>query len=186
MEYEKARALSPSDIFHIAGKTCNVLRYPELSKFNDINEIFEAGSSLYGQILPQYPFDDNTCILLYMTRPNFGHWCTINRYPSGRLDFLDPYGDLVDDQLEYINKKFKKESHQDKAYLCKLLQKSENVHYNDKQIQKLDNETATCGRYAALFLKYNTLHVEQLVNALIQASKKHKISIDDLVTSMTS
>lgn len=178
----RSKALSPTDIFKIAGKTCNVLKYPELSRFNDINEVFEEGSSLYNHLMPDLPFDENTCILLYMTRPNFGHWCTIKRFDD-RIDFLDPYGDQVDDQLDFINKKFRDSSNQDRAHLCRLLLKSpgREVHYNDLPIQLLDSMTATCGRYAALFLKHD-LHVEDFVNQLVDASLKYRVPIDDIVS----
>lgn len=175
------KALSPNDIFNIAKKTCNVLKYPDLEKFDNIDQIFEEGSSLYQYLKPEYPFSENTCILLYMSKPNFGHWCTINKYDD-HYDFLDPYGTVIDDQLDYINKDFRKKSNQEEAHLCKLLKNTDkDVHYNDKRLQKMDGKTSTCGRYAALFLKYNDIPVEKFVKML----KSPKIDIDDLVTAMT-
>lgn len=187
---QKYEALSPSDIFNIAKKTCNILKYPDLSRLETIDDIFHEGSSLYNTIRPDLPFDNNTCILLYMTRPNFGHWCTLTRRIENdevvEYDFLDPYGDVIDDQLEFINKKFRKESNQQRAHLCRLLSTTDiPVHYNDKQLQKLDGKIATCGRYAAIFLKFNQIPVELLANTLIRYSKKYNIDIDDLVTLMT-
>ncbi len=193
LSQERNKALSPVDIFRIAEKTCNVLKYPDLKDFEDIDQLFEEGSSLYKYLTPEYDFDNNTCILLYMSHPNFGHWCSISRIPeNGRVkyQFLDPYGTIIDDQLEYIKKEFREESDQDKAYLCKLLLKAidedkADVHYNEKRMQKLDGKTSTCGRYAALFLKYNQVPVEDFAKILMKASKKHKIEVDDLVTAMT-
>jgi len=190
---ERNKALSPIDIFNIAGKTCNVLKYPDLKEFENIEELFLEGSSLYKYLAPQYDFDDNTCIILYMSKPFFGHWCSISRIPEKngiKYQFLDPYGTIIDDQLDYINEKFRKESDQDQAYLCQLLLKAmeeENadVHYNDKQLQKLDGKTSTCGRYAALFLKYNQVPVEKFSEILAKSSKENKIEVDDLVTMMT-
>ena len=199
-EKEKQKALSTSDIFDIAKKTCNVLKYPDLQYFDTIDELFQESSSNYQLLRPQYEFDDNTCILLYMSKPNFGHWCSITRKSgdaarsslqrvngaSVRLDFLDPYGTIIDDQLDFISPSFKEESSQDKAYLCKLLSKCDNdVHYNDIQLQKLDGKSSTCGRYAALFLKYNQIPVERFAKLLKKASVKYSISVDDLVTAMT-
>jgi len=182
---EKKKALSPSDIFDIAKKTCSVLKYPDLSNFKNIDEIFEEGSSLYQQLKPDYPFDDNTCILLYMSKPNFGHWCTINRYKT-HYDFLDPYGTIIDDQLDHINPDFREESNQERAHLCRLLTKTKKpVHYNDTQLQILDGSTSTCGRYAALFLKFNQVPVERFAQLLIKGAQKGKMTVDDLVTVMS-
>jgi hypothetical protein len=194
---EKGKALSTTDIFDIARKTCNVLKYPDLQQFDSIDDLFEESSSDYQLLRPQYDFDDNTCILLYMSRPNFGHWCSITRKPDNahdvpsrrggtRLDFLDPYGTIIDDQLDFINPKFRHESSQDQAYLCKLLSDFDGeVHYNNIPLQKLDGKTSTCGRYAALFLKYNQIPVEKFANSLKKASIKHKIPVDDIVAMMT-
>lgn len=191
-EKEKRKALSTADIFDIAKMTCNVLKYPDLKYMNDLNDLFEESSSDYRLLRPQYDFDYNTCILLYMSRPNFGHWCSITRKvdsDSGtdmRIDFLDPYGTIIDDQLDHINQNFRDESDQNKAYLCKLLSNfNGDVHYNSTQLQKLDGKSSTCGRYAALFLKYNQIPVERFAELLKKASKKSNISVDDLVTAMT-
>lgn len=191
-EKEKRKALSTADIFDIAKMTCNVLKYPDLKYMNNLNDLFEESSSDYRLLRPQYDFDHNTCILLYMSRPNFGHWCSITRkvdLDSGtdlRIDFLDPYGTIIDDQLDYIKKDFRDESDQNKAYLCKLLSDfNGDVHYNSIQLQKLDGKSSTCGRYAALFLKYNQIPVERFAELLKKASKKSNISVDDLVTAMT-
>ena len=191
-EKEKRKALSTADIFDIAKMTCNVLKYPDLKYMNDLNDLFEESSSDYRLLRPQYDFDYNTCILLYMSRPNFGHWCSITRkvdLDAGtrlRIDFLDPYGTIIDDQLDHINQNFRDESDQNKAYLCKLLSNfNGDVHYNSIQLQKLDGKSSTCGRYAALFLKYNQIPVERFAELLKKASKKSNISVDDLVTAMT-
>ena len=191
-EKEKRKALSTADIFDIAKMTCNVLKYPDLKYMNNLNDLFEESSSDYRLLRPHYDFDDNTCILLYMSRPNFGHWCSITRkvdLDSGtdmRIDFLDPYGTIIDDQLDFINQDFRDESDQNKAYLCKLLSNfNGDVHYNSIQLQKLDGKSSTCGRYAALFLKYNQIPVERFAELLKKASKKNNISVDDLVTAMT-
>lgn len=191
-EKEKRKALSTADIFDIAKMTCNVLKYPDLKYMNNLNDLFEESSSDYRLLRPQYDFDHNTCILLYMSRPNFGHWCSITRKVDLdvgtrlRIDFLDSYGTIIDDQLDHINQDFRDESDQNKAYLCKLLSNfNGDVHYNSIQLQKLDGKSSTCGRYAALFLKYNQIPVERFAELLKKASKKSNISVDDLVTAMT-
>lgn len=188
---EITKALTPNEIFSIAGKTCNVIKYPDLSEFNSIDEIFEEGNSLYGLMRKDLPFDEDSCIILYMSKPNFGHWCTVNRYRdkngnTKRIDFLDSYGDMIDDQLDYINNKFRGQSNQLTAHLCKLLDKADvPVHFNNVQLQVFGGNISTCGRYAALFLKHNNMKVENFTNSLLAASEKYKIPIDRLVTLMT-
>jgi hypothetical protein len=184
------KALTPNDIFNSAGKTCNVLTYPELSKFKKVDDIFKYGNSLYGLLKPNLPFDDNSCILLYMSKPNFGHWCIINRHQkkgkTTRIDFLDSYGNMIDDQLDFINDDFREDSNQLKAHLSRLLSNAKvPVHFNDVQMQVLDGKISTCGRYVSLFLKHNDLTVEDFVNTLTKSSDIFKIPIDELVTFLT-
>ena len=191
MEQEIQKPLSVIDIFEIAQKTCNIFPYSDLVKLDTVDDLFYP--EVYDFKL-DLPFDSNSCIILYLTKDSYGHWCILNR----RLDknnnykyaFLDSYGELIDDQLEHIDIKYRKKSDQDERYLTDLLynavkNNNDEVNYNNIQLQVLDNKIATCGRYVALFLKYNKLSVEKFVSILENSSNKYNIPMDMLVTIIT-
>lgn len=193
--YKKQKeALSAKDIFDIAKKTCNVIKYEQIEDMKNVEDLFDnCNIELLSKI---YPYDTNNCLLVYLTKPNFGHWIMLKRSievkrgSTGetrvpRIDFFDPYGDEIDEQLEYISKDFRKVSNQVKAHLSKLLSDSDyKVHYNNKPIQKMDNDIATCGRYAGLFMRYK-INVEDFVDILKKKAKKYGLTTDELVTGVT-
>lgn len=187
---EVQRPLSVEEIFNIAKKSCNVIPYSDMFQIINIDDLFERNPLF--SIDSEYPFDDNSCIILYLTSNNYGHWCILNRNED-RYDFLDSYGELLDDQLNHINEKYRNTSHQDENYLTTLLYESINnklggnkeVHYNDIRLQMLNDKIATCGRYVALFLKYNYMPVEEFAETLAEKSEENGIPLDMLVTLMT-
>lgn len=189
MEVQVAKPLSTEEIFQIAGKKCNVFRYSDLKNIEHIDELFEYNSEQTLDL--DLPFDCNSCVIIYLTKDYFGHWCILNRIGKKNMiySFLDSYGEMLDDQLVHINPKYRKLSGQNSRFLSKILHKAANngdqVRYNDVQLQVLSDKISTCGRYVALFLKYNKLTVEEFVKTLEKAVKKYKIPIDTLVTLLT-
>lgn len=183
--------LSVLDIFSIAKKRCNMFQYPQLSEFSDISDIFLKKNCLINYGLdndPLYrdlPFTSNSCILLYKTSDSYGHWCIINKNKN-RYDFLDSYGEIIDDQLEHIDPKYRKSSNQAKMYLTELLSKSPyKIHYNSDMLQGAGKNIATCGRYCALFLKFNKCTVEQFSRIIIDNARKMNITNDEYVVILT-
>lgn len=169
---------TPYDLFKIAGKKCNVFTYPEITKFKNYRELFKKGNSNFTSNDDGYIFDDSFCIILYLTGERNGHWTCVSRNKNG-INFLDSYGDVIDDQLQHVDMNI---IGQNKKHLIKLLQKSNKpVYYNDMQIQKYSDNIATCGRYCALYLKYNYMLVDDFVKKLIDKAKENNISVDTLV-----
>lgn len=189
LKKEIQKPLSVLEIFDIANKSCNVIPYSDMSQFSNIDELFEENP--YYTIQTEYPYDNNSCIILYLTSDKYGHWCILNRNPERTLyQFLDSYGEMLDDQLHHIDEKFRDSSNQDKNYLSKLLydlvsNSKTDVHYNDSQMQMLNDKIATCGRYVGLYLKHNQMKVEDFVNTLVKSSDEYQIPLDLLVTMLT-
>lgn len=191
MEAQIQKPLGINDMFNIAKKSCNVFPYSQLKFITKIEELFEQNSLTLDS---EYPFDDNSCIIIYLTKESFGHWCILNRLFKNNkyiYSFLDSYGEILDDQLNHINEQFKKRSGQSSRYLTNILNRAvknsnDQVRYNDVQMQVLGNKISTCGRYVALFLKYNKLTVEEFVKILEKLSKKFDIPLDILITIVTT
>lgn len=180
---------SVQDLFNIAGKKCNVYEYKDLKHFDDIDEIFE--DRLYDDDYDSddsYDFDDNSAIILYKSEPMFGHWTMIRRNDDG-YNYLDSYGEKIDNPLDYVPKNVNKELGQEKKYLAKLLLKAMNggsdIYYNNAKLQKVDPDVATCGRYCAMYLKFSNMNVDDFAKMIKKLSKKLGLSNDELITYMS-
>lgn len=141
-----------------------------------------------GTRIDKLPFDDNAAIILYKSEPMFGHWTMVTKN-NGDYNYLDSYGEPVDNPLKYVPKTLNKELGQDKKYLAKLLLKAmeggSEVYYNNAKLQKLDPKVATCGRYCALYLKYSDMNVDDFAKMIKKLSKKHDLTNDELVTYLS-
>jgi hypothetical protein len=170
---------------------CNVFPYADLKYVTDINELFDYDP--FHTLETEYEHDENSCIIIFLTKDYFGHWCILNRKPYKNkyiYSFLDSYGEMIDDQLDHIDVKYRKKSGQTSNYLSDILYNAvkntdDQVRYNDIKMQVLSDKIATCGRYAALFLKHNDMLIEDFVKTLENAVKKYRYPIDVLVTMLT-
>lgn len=169
---------TPYDLFRIAGKKCNVFTYPEISKFKFYTQLFKKGNSEYANQDDGLIFDDSFCIILYLTGERCGHWTCISRNRNG-INFLDSYGDVIDDQLKHVDSSI---FGQNKKHLVKLMQRANKpIYYNDLQIQRFSSNIATCGRYCALYLKYDHMLIDDFVKTLLSKAKEYSVSPDMLV-----
>lgn len=188
LDFEVSKPLGIEDIFNIAKKSCNVLPYSQIHTIDNIDYLFDYNPMLTPP--SNHPYDPNSCLILYLTATNYGHWCVLNRLKN-TYQFLDSYGEIFDDQLQHVNETFRKSSDQNERYLTELFHDKVNkksrteFHYNDKQLQNLSDEIATCGRYAALFLKFNDMTVEDFVDTINNLSEIHNIDPDHLVTLLS-
>ncbi len=173
-----SQSTTPFDLFKIARKICNVFTYPEISKFTKYTQLFKRGNSIFTKEKSEYPFDNNFCIILYLSGEKSGHWTCVCNNKYG-INFLDSYGDVIDDQLYYVNNQI---NGQNKKYLLTLLSKANKpIYYNDLQLQKMNENIATCGRYCALYLRYDGMKIEDFIDMIKKTSKEYGISPDLLV-----
>ena len=174
---------TPYELFAIADKKCNIFTYPEITRFKSYKDLFKYGNSPIPMIDDGLPFDDRFCIILYLTGEKTGHWTCLanNRYG---INFLDSYGDVIDDQLKHVDQNI---IGQNKKYLIDLLAKSKKtIYYNDLQLQRLNENIATCGRYCALYFKYNYMNVDDFIKKLLIKAKEYNISPDLTVCILTA
>ena len=125
-------SLSDTDIRRILGRRCRIIKYNELSKYNDLNQLL--------------PNDKDYVVILIESRPNTGHWC------------FDPYGYPIDADLKWTSMKMRKALREDIPYLTKLLDKSNlDCIYNNIKYQEMDEDINTCGDHTA----YLSIHDDQ-------------------------
>lgn len=186
------RYLTVNDVQNIADTNFNVVKFGDLKKYKSLDDLFEVDT----MGMKYHPVDN--VLILYEMQPNSGHWCTLKRlmgntdHPAYSYHFLDPYGEIIDSQRNHVPPDFRIKSGQSTPL---ILQKLFNqmigegktgvldIHYNDKVLQ--GPKTSTCGRYAGLFMKYDTT-VENFAKQLKSLAKKKKMSVDDLVIKLTA
>jgi len=158
-------SLSNIDIeYCLDGKT-NIIIYPNLEKFNSIDELLD-------------PYDN--CVILYMTKKNYGHWCCFYRV-NGMIEFFDSYGIEPDMELKEINKNFRNKNGQKIPYLTELLLKSDKeISYNNYKLQKLSPSIATCGRHCVVRIANKDIPIDDYANIL-----KSLGNPDEVVTEIT-
>jgi hypothetical protein len=169
-EYEKV-SLSNYDIFKLLDKKARILTYPELVKYDDIEKVL-------------YP--NNCFVLLYLTKPNYGHWCCVIKH-NDRIEFFDPYGDsLPDDQFIKIPIHFREISKQIYPHLTYLLYKSPlETEYNNYPFQQLKNDISTCGRHCVIRILSKKLLLDDYYDFINYYCNLYNINPDQLVTLLT-
>ena len=79
------KPLSDTDLRNILGD-CKIITYPELSKYNNIEELL--------------PNSYDFVIILLLESPASGHWTCLLRYNDG-YEFFDSYGNAPDYDLSH-------------------------------------------------------------------------------------
>lgn len=157
--------LSDHDVMKLVHNKANIILYPEIYKYNTIDELLEPYGSAF---------------ILYEWKPNFGHWVTLNKIGDNTIEFFCSYGVIPDDHLGWVPKNFRKKSHQNFSYLTRLLYESPyNVDYNEYPFQKKGSGISTCGRWAGMRILLKDIPLKKFAKIF-----KHKNG-DELVTLIT-
>jgi len=127
---------SGNDILTICDNKTKILTYPQLYEYKDIDGVLS-------------PYD--SVVMLYETKPSYGHWVALLKHPEhNKIEFFDPYGLFIDDQLTFINSEFRKENNEQYPILSKMLHDSPyDIVYNNLQLQKYSSDISSCGRHVA-------------------------------------
>lgn len=135
-----SKSLSEEDIKrYLKGKT-KIISYTELYDYKTIDDLLA-------------PYDN--VFLLYLTKPNYGHWTLIFKYPNkNEIHFFDSYGYKPDTEFKFIkNMEFRKASKQVYHYIVKLFLDAYDkykISYNNFQLQGHSlpsKKISTCGRW---------------------------------------
>jgi len=172
LKYYEDIALSNTDITDLLNGKVNIVLYPDLHKYDNID-----------QVLGPY----KACILLFEAKPNYGHWCAIFKEKPNTLSFFNPYGGYPDDSLKYIPYHFALESNQALPYLSALMYNSPyKLTYNEFQFQKKKKGIKTCGRHCVFRLLNRDLNLYQYKDLLDIGCEIYNTDYDGVVTIMTS
>jgi len=141
----------------------NVIKYSDLSKFKSIEEIL--------------PKDRTYKIILIEENYNSGHWTALLRY-GDTIEWFDSYGLAPDGELKFINAVKRRLLGEGRKTLTELLSnvKDKKVVYNKTKLQKLSNQSSTCGRWVILRILMMTKFFYDL-NDFVKFIKKYKKEI---------
>ena len=147
-------SLSSEDVLEICKGKANLLTYPQLAEYTDLDDALGPHKAL---------------ILLYETKKNYGHWVCVFRRDKDTLEFFDPYGTVPDDELKDIDMNFRKVNNELKPHLLSLMAKTGNkIIYNNFKLQKLENDINTCGRWTGLRILLRDMTIEQFKDFIKQ------------------
>jgi len=169
-QYEKI-ALSDSHLFDILDGKNNLVLYPDLINFRDIDEVLGK---------------NNMCTLLFEAKKNYGHWCCLWKLNNHTVSFFNSYGGFPDDSLKAIPGHFARISNQDYPYLSLLLDESPyDLTYNERAYQKKSSDIKTCGRHCAVRLICRDMNDDEYFDYVSSFCKKYNINPDEFVTLLT-
>jgi hypothetical protein len=164
-------ALSNHDITRLLSGKVNIILYPDLHKYTSIDQLLQ-------------PY--NCCILLYESKPNYGHWCALLKKDDA-IEFFNPYGGLPDASLHLINPEFRIETNQNIPYLKILMFKSPHeLNYNEFQFQRKGKNIRTCGRHCVARSLCKNMNIYQYKDYLDKLCRYYSTDYDGVVTILTS
>lgn len=172
IKYLENIALSNHDILKLLNNKCNIVLYPDLHKYDNIDQLLD-------------PY--NACIILYESKPQYGHWCALTKRDNNIIEFFNPYGGLPDCCLKQISYDFRKKSNQLIPHLSHLMKDSPyELHYNEFQFQQKGYDIKTCGRHCCVRVFCKDIDIYQYKDFLDFLCKKLKTDYDGVVTILTS
>jgi hypothetical protein len=155
---------SNDDIYNKLNKRVKIITYSDLSNYNNLDDAMGKYEAL---------------VILIEIRKRFGHWiCLFKR--NNIIEVFDSYGFIPDDQLEFVDKQFRKNNNMYYPQLSKLLLNSNyDIEYNHYQLQKMSDDINTCGRWVVQRLLLKHLSLEEFYKLF---KSDNTITSDELIT----
>ena len=181
------KLLSDKDIQKIIGKgRSKIVTYPELSNYNNIEELFGNKNIVILLFINEIVETNNSLDII-------GHWSVLTRKNINNkciIEFMDSYSLEPDEIKNDCSDEFLIESEQKDNILTKLLYDFTNnhpyneVHYNEIPFQSSDSNIATCGRWVAMRAKFMNVPLEKYQRVFKKMEKKN-FDLDKLIVFLT-
>jgi len=163
------KALSDADLRNILGKETKILTYPELSKYDSIEQLLTK------------PYD--FVIILLLESPMSGHWTALLRY-NDVYEYFDSYGNPVDyDLSHWLTPEQRAKLNESKKYLSYLLQGKKNI-YNKVKYQQMKEGVNTCGShvsYRCFKFKNDNFDLKTYQKHMANTMKVYGLTADQVV-----
>lgn len=168
-------ALTDKDIERMLNGNTNIVLYSDLHKYNNLDQLLNG---------------ENNAVILYESKPQYGHWTCIIRPDQENVEFFNSYGGVnagyPDEPLMSISKDFRYESGQEFPYLSQLLIDSPyNLSYNEYKLQKKGADIRTCGRHVINRIRNINLPLDAYVRKLNRQCAEYGTDYDGVVTIET-
>ena len=157
---------SDDNLRDIVENKAHILTYRDVMRCHHLN-----------QVLGQH----KAAIILYETKPGFGHWVALFQHSPGWVQFFDPYGYQPDAQLKFVPKSMG--CHPVLAQLFK--QAGVRCMWSPYKLQSQGQQISTCGRWAALRICLGNAFNPESFAALFMGQGQ-KLDPDSYVTLLTS
>jgi hypothetical protein len=137
----EAISLSDLDILNITDNKCKVMRYKDLEGYKTIDQALGPHGA---------------AVILYQHEEDFGHWVAVFIVDETTIEVFDSYGIPIDSEIEFSP--FQLRRHKGKVpHLTHLIENS--PHYttvleNKEPLQKDKKDVNTCGRWAAVRIRF--------------------------------
>lgn len=163
-------ALSNSDIMDLMGSKCKIMTYSDLAQYKSIKDLLTPHGVVF---------------ILYESKPGVGHWTVLMKLKGRNAEFFDSYGLSIDQELDYIDPRFKQQSNQTKAHLSRLLLNSGyTIHYNNKQLQALRKNISTCGRWCVCRASNRSIGIDTFAKRIKNLALAEDLTPDELVCQL--
>ena len=131
--------------------------------------------------------DKGSVVILYKSKPDFGHWTALLKTPEG-IEYFDSYGNPIEGAKERIDSRFLKQTNQYENILAELLYDAMlsgiPIHYNQYKLQKRSKKISTCGKHVVVRILNRHLTIDEYERELKRIARANNISIDELVNSI--
>ena len=161
------KPISNFDILRKLSGNTRILFYDDLNNIPNIIPLMDKGS----------------LVILYKSKPDFGHWTALVHTPEG-IEYFDSYGDKPEHAKKNADRKFLIESNQYQNQLAKLLYDASlttPIHFNNHRLQKSSKNIATCGKHVVIRILNRNLTIDQYNKWLRELAKRNKLTTDEIV-----
>lgn len=164
--------LDDKELRAVIGKHAKIVPYSDLTQYRTIDQLI--------------PEKKGAVVLLYENRPMDGHWVGITKTPT-EVSFFDPYGEVIDKQLQYSKHSQQQVGDGDTSLHNLLATSKLPVYFNDYKYQRDGGGVNTCGRHVSNFIRYNQeegLDLEDYNEMMMKTQKETGLPYDELITKM--
>lgn len=185
LEKIRARMYKPttdSDLMYMLGNRVTIITYDQIKNYETLDQLLQP----YQTVIILYPAPSKD-----EDKPTKqGHWCCLFVIPGTNiLEYFDPYGTFVDDNVKLFNEYDQGVLHGRRPMepdLINLILESkyaDSVHWNDTQFQSTRINTAVCGLWCVVRIKNNNLTEEEFERQFLDYPEKMGILPDIAVAA---
>lgn len=141
--------LTGEDLLRMTAHKIRIIEYKDLHNVTSLEPLLKP----YGNL-----------VILYETKEGYGHWVCLLKRGINHLEFFDPYGLKVDEELDIINEIHIRRNDENKIvpHLTALIQSGGyRVDSNLTKLQKFINDVNTCGRHVVVRILLRKLAIRE-------------------------